>query len=73
MQALDNLRVPRVSRRARNCLLRQWLHLLRTSGVMSLSGASVHRRALAFREPGGYAFIQRFSKINISLTESIAK
>jgi len=35
----------------------------------------VHRRVLAFDGgPGGYALIQRFLKINISLTiESIAK
>jgi len=37
--------------------------------------AGVHRRALAFgSRPGEYVLIQRFSKINISLTiESIAK
>jgi len=36
---------------------------------VSLSGAGVHRRALAFGGGlGGYALIQQFSKINISLT-----
>jgi len=33
-----------------------------------------HCQALAFGgKPGGYVLIQRFSKINISLIESIAK
>jgi len=61
---------------ARSCLLRQWLFLLRTASRLGVaSEAGVHRRAFAFGGgPGRYALIQRFSKINISLTiESIAK
>jgi len=51
------------------------VRLLRTNGVVSLSGAGVHRRALAFSgESNRYALIQQFSKNNISLIiESIAK
>jgi len=36
---------------------------------VSLSETGIHRRALAFGgRPGGYALLQQFSKINISLT-----
>jgi len=44
-------------------------------GAISLSETGIHRGTLAFGGgPDGYVLIQRFSKINISLTfESIAK
>jgi len=34
MQALGEIRPPRVSKRVRSCLLRQWLRSLRPSGAV---------------------------------------
>jgi len=60
MQALGDVRSLRISRRARSCLLRQWLRLLHTSGAVLLSGTGIHRRALGFGgKLGGYALIQK--------------
>jgi len=47
----------------------KWLCQLNRQLLVILSGAGIHRQALAFVDgPNGYALIQRFSKINISLT-----
>jgi len=47
MQALGEIRPPRVAKRARSCLLRQWLLSLRLSGAMSRVCARAHTHAHA--------------------------